>query len=152
MYTDYHRARLIKIEKYAIHLLTPQKKHLLSEPERKFALQFVQLMENHFQNSFLSSLPTMFRAVASASKRPATLTTPSSSSTQEEEVVYLHDSTHPVDAPSRNAHVVFQSLADVSIALGTDSENWMEVKQGDIIIAPFNNVEHLLADRKIQLI
>jgi GINS complex subunit 4 len=124
----YLRARLAKIEKYAIHLLlSPETLALLSAEELDFANGFADLTERHFRAAFLDSIPEIYSDILS-----------------EEEGM--------ISRPNLEAHVFCRILETFEFFIEGAGVDTIEFEEGDIWILRYNTVEPLIAEGRAELI
>ncbi|KAH9847085.1 GINS complex Sld5 component [Lenzites betulinus] len=127
---SYIRTRLHKIEKYARHIsATPEIHEKLSKAELDHARRYSRLVEDHFTQSVLQSLPEQ--------QRP-----------YEENVAFMPPmTTEPDKLRPVFAHAL-QDCPPMRLPDGTMSE----MQKGQISLVPYYVVEHLLLRGEVELV
>jgi len=127
---SYVRTRLFKIEKYARYVLAnPQIQSRLSEIELKHAASYGNLVETHFSESVLKSLPTQQRSLKdNAVLMPPMITAP--------------DMTKPVFVHAR------KDCPPVHLPDGST----MEMHKGQISLTQYHVIEQLLIRDDVELV
>ncbi|PIL34310.1 hypothetical protein GSI_03085 [Ganoderma sinense ZZ0214-1] len=127
---SYIRTRLHKIEKYARHISsTPDVHGRLSKAELEHANRYSRLVEYHFKQSVLQSLPEQQRSL-------------------EENIVFMPPM---VPSPDMQRPVIARALVDcppMRLPDGTATE----MKKGEISMTPYHVVEHLLLRGEVELV
>eukprot|EP01139_Manchomonas_bermudensis_P015701 Amastigsp_a510853_14.p2 type:complete len:205 gc:universal Amastigsp_a510853_14:769-155(-) len=125
----YFRIRLVKIERFALHLLKDREaRSRLSLEEENFAMRFVDLFERHCRAAFLDKLPAKLREL----------------STQSAEV-------DMIPTPYLGAHVFVRALVDIaSYSLGEIGS--VPIRQGAIYVLPYDPIRPLLQDGSVEML
>ncbi|KAI0350303.1 GINS complex Sld5 component [Trametes cingulata] len=127
---SYVRTRLHKIEKYARHIsATPETHEKLSKAELDHARRYARLMEYHFNQSVLQSLPEQQRSL-------------------EENVAFMPPMTREPDKIRPVFAHALQDCPPMRLPDGTMSE----MQKGQISLVPYYVVEHLLLRGEVELV
>lgn len=122
--TSYLRTRLRKIQRHAIYTLADEATfQRLSAAEQEFAKGYVDMVERHFNVSFLNGLPERFRDIAAEGMVPR---------------------------PQLDAHVVVrvnETLGKFEVA----PDVYEELRQGDVLFVSYRPFRALLAEGKVDL-
>ncbi|KAI0739431.1 GINS complex Sld5 component [Daedaleopsis nitida] len=127
---SYVRTRLHKIEKYAKHIsITPMMHERLSKAELEHAQRYARLVEYHFNQSVLQSLPPQQRSL-------------------DEDVAFMPPM---ISAPDKLRPVFAHALVDcppMRLPDGTSTE----MQKGQTSLTPYYVVEHLLLRGEVELV
>ncbi|KAK8183604.1 uncharacterized protein BKA78DRAFT_273698 [Phyllosticta capitalensis] len=126
------RARIAKIDKYALHTLsTPAVLSRLSLPERQYLSQHQALLSSHYAASFLAQFP--------------------------EKLQRLDDNAGGVsmiDAPDADAAVFCRVLRDCGVVAvgGVDEETEVDMNRGDVLVVRWSVVRERVLAGDVELI
>ncbi|KAM5540040.1 hypothetical protein V8D89_006180 [Ganoderma adspersum] len=127
---SYIRTRLHKIEKYARYISsTPDMHERLSRAELEHANRYSRLVEYHFKQSVLQSLPEQQRSL-------------------EEDIVFMPPM---VPSPDKQRPVIARALVDCPPMRLPDGAS-TEMKKGEISMTPYYVVEYLLLRGEVELV
>ncbi|KAI9868613.1 MAG: GINS complex subunit [Trichoglossum hirsutum] len=125
------RARIAKIDKHALHILTtPTVRARLSAPELQYLTQHHALQHAHFLASFLQNFPTQLQRLDDTA-----------------------GGISMIDSPDLDAAVFVRVLRDVEeplVIAGTDAS--AVLKSGDVWVVRYSVVSELVAEGHVELI
>lgn len=131
--TSYLRCRLKKIEQYAFHIIEQEntrepEERYLTDTELKFAVEYVQNMDSHF-DSVLSEMPLHLQTLEASSKRIK---------------------------PNMNSYVFLRANKTVSSVILRDvfenRDEEVELDENSQHLLPYKSIEHYVKDESVQLI
>ncbi|KAH8675341.1 hypothetical protein BX600DRAFT_507586 [Xylariales sp. PMI_506] len=128
---SYLRARVAKIDRYTLHYLsTPALRARLSSTELAYATRHQALLHNHYLSSFLSSFPANLQNLNDTSGNVTM-----------------------VDSPDLEAAVFIRLLKDTLVeGRGTDADDRMDTKVGDIVILRWADAKPLVDSATAELV
>ncbi|KAH6690743.1 DNA replication complex GINS protein SLD5 [Plectosphaerella plurivora] len=120
---SYLRARIAKIDKHALYYLSsPALRERLSRTELAYATRHQALLHNHYLSSFLSSFPPQLQNLNDAAGNVSM-----------------------VDAPDPDSAVFVRMLRDTEVeGRGTDSDDSVTAKEGDILILRWSSAKPIV--------
>ncbi|EFJ33149.1 hypothetical protein SELMODRAFT_84583 [Selaginella moellendorffii] len=133
MLRSYLRARLLKIEKFALHILTvPEIWERLSSQEQDYAQRFADTLQAHFDSSVLSKLPEGYKSMLKQAN----------SSNENDMIV----------EPPLDSFVFCKCRRPISaFQLDDKGESIVDMENGDLYIFNYKPIKRLLETDRIEL-
>lgn len=128
---DYFRVRIKKIEGCVLYIFKDSGTYdLLSEAEQKFAVGYMDLIDEHFKKSFLHMLP------------------------HKVQVLDKDGNTDPAAGPDLDHFVFCRVKKSVgSYAVGEEAnDETLDLETGDIVCIRYRSIQQLLLDESVELI
>lgn len=128
---DYFRVRIKKIEHRILFVFKDSGTYdLLSKDEQRFAIKFMDLIDDHFKKSFLSMLPNKVQ------------------------VLEKDGDVDPATGPDLNKFVfcrVKNSIGNYAVGEEANDDN-LDLDQGDIVCIRYKSIQQLLLQEDIELL
>ena len=128
---SYLRARIAKIDRHTLHYLsTPALRARLSPTELAYATRHQALLHNHYLSSFLSSFPASLQNLNDTAGNISM-----------------------IDAPDLDTAVFIRLLRDAVVeGRGTDADDTMDGKGGDVVILRWSDARTLVESGRAELV
>ncbi|EMR70705.1 GINS complex subunit [Eutypa lata] len=128
---SYLRARIAKIDRHTLHYLsTPALRARLSPTELAYATRHQALLHNHYLSSFLSSFPASLQNLNDTAGNISM-----------------------IDAPDLDTAVFIRLLRDAVVeGRGTDADDTMDGKGGDVVILRWSDAKTLVESGRAELV
>lgn len=128
---DYFRVRIKKIERCILFIFKDSGTYdLLSKDEQRFAVRFMDLIDDHFKKSFLSMLPNKVQ------------------------VLEKDGNVDPATGPDLNKFVfcrVKNSIGNYAVGEEANDDN-LDLDQGDIVCIRYKSIQQLLLQEDVELL
>jgi GINS complex subunit 4 len=126
----YHRSRLFKIDKYHVSLLSNEENSAkLSASELKFAHSYKQILNRHFMDSFLKSIPERLRGT--------------------EEV---RNDVNMVPEPNLDTPVFCRALSDIGEVLFEGELVPVNMTKGSVFVLRYRYIRPFLLQKQLELL